>query len=482
MLGSTAPKNIPPKKERACLQIPDPNQIVLNLEETSASEKRTRNELQDEAVDLLLTKNRLIVEWGTGVGKSRVAIRCAQELARRGVKRMMLLVTETAHKDNWRREFVESLGNEEGIRLFDMIKVECYASLNKYEWTNWEFVICDEAHHLRSDNRTDLLATIQSKYLLCLSATLSEDGDGQKLITTLNNTFGVFQTVSFGLQEAIDSNILAEPKIYVHSLPLDGITGEFEINISWGFTKYCTERACDYEKAKYYMENRDKYKVILLKVTCNAVQGYELLESMVEWNNNRVKSLTRDYYQALSDNRREDANKILKERTYAENDLKQYGMRRKLFLGACKTKFANWLLANKVKEQKFICFCATVEQGHQLGADTLISSKTSAKTNKSIIDNFNNGVTSSLFAVGMIKEGANLKGIQTGIVIQLGGKERDFIQQFGRAMRSSDPVQHLIVIDETQDVKFFEKSTEGINKKYFKFIQYGSRKKIETTS
>ena len=65
-----------------------------------------------------------------------------------------------------------------------------------------------------------------------------------------------------------------------------------------------------------------------------------------------------------------------------------------------------------------------------------------------IIKNINN-----IFAVGMLQEGQNLVNIEAGIIIQLDGKERSFIQKFGRSLRAEDPVQYI----------FYYKNTKMLN-------------------
>ena len=144
------------------------------------------------------------------------------------------------------------------------------------------------------------------------------------------------------------------------------------------------------------------------------------------------------------------------------------GLLRKNFLASCKTEYASQLLRS-FGRRKYICFCNDVPQGIAIGGEDIVYSKRSAKENDAIITRFNNGETNSLFAVGMLKEGANLAGIELGLIIQLDGKERPFIQKFGRAMRSSSPEQHIIVFKGCQDRQYFKKAFENMNMDY---VQY----------
>jgi superfamily II DNA or RNA helicase len=99
-----------------------------------------------------------------------------------------------------------------------------------------------------------------------------------------------------------------------------------------------------------------------------------------------------------------------------------------------------------------------------------ISSKRPAKSNQLIIDKFNNKEINHIYAVGMITEGMNLTDIQTGIIVQLDGKERLFIQKFGRSQRAEDPVTYIFYYKGTQDENYLKGALENIDGKYIKYI------------
>ena len=110
----------------------------------------TREELQNDALETLREKRRLILNWGTGVGKSRVAV-CAIDAIDRAVDnaRFLLMVQETAHKDNWIQEFISALGQRRTAEILPKLVIDCYASLKKHENTGWDLIVFDEGHHLR---------------------------------------------------------------------------------------------------------------------------------------------------------------------------------------------------------------------------------------------------------------------------------------------------------------------------------------------
>ena len=432
-----------------------------------------REDLQKKAVDTLLRDKRLIVNWGTGTGKSRVAVRAVSDLLFDGRERILLLVSETAHKRNWYNEFIGALGDIIGEDVYGSLTVECYASLPKYRNTEWDLIIADEGHHGRSDDRTELLSTMKSEYFLLLSATVSDRGDADGMLAMLERTYGHFSRLDFSLQDSIDNGILAEPKIYVHLLPLADISAPQVITVEWGnpFARKYHEGDCTYEEFLFMESHPERYPVARLHVTCTASQGYEVLSRYVD----KAKAAYDKAEQALSKAQASGDPQAVKtaaaKTAAAKNEWLQCGLRRKALLGASKTYFATWLLG-RLRDKKYVCFCSDVEQGKALGGDNIIYAE--RKDNASVISSFDSDAIRSIFAVGMIQEGQNLKGIQAGVIIQLGGKERVFIQKFGRAMRSATPEQHLIVINDTRDVRYYRNAVQSINPGYIKILRYGS--------
>lgn len=433
---------------------------------------------QHDALVAIATHHYVMVHWGTGVGKSRVAVKTFDALERRGKKRLLLLVQETAHKMNWKNEFTEALGQERGEELFGRIAVECYASFPKYENTSWDVIVADEAHHLRSEARVKVLRTLSSSYFVCLSATMSDNGDGDMLLDALRETFGQFIWKTIGLQEAIDKKILSEPEIYVHKLQLDHTKWDKTFTIEWGIPwhrKKMTRTVEDVRKGwDTTYTNLRVYPDLSLTITgCTDKQIGYFLDCQVKIREEKKKDAYNNYFQFIRYNDREskEAKNLLKIAENLKFQHLQAGMQRKKFYGEYKTEFAGKLLES-LGDKKFICFCSDIEQGEHLNASNIIHSGKTKKENMSIINGFNNGDIRSIFAVGMIKEGQNLAGIQAGVIIQLSGKERDFIQMFGRALRSQTPEQHIIVIDKSHDLDYLDTALGKVSSQYLHFINH----------
>ena len=152
-----------------------------------------------------------------------------------------------------------------------------------------------------------------------------------------------------------------------------------------------------------------------------------------------------------------------------KNKWLQLGSKRKRFLGECKTDAVK-LLLHKIKDKRFICFCASIEQAELLGGRNAIHSN---KDNSlSIIDDFNSKKIDNLFAVNMLQEGQNLTDIEAGVIVQLDGQERAFVQKFGRSLRADDPIQFIFYYKNTRDMEYLNNVLEGIDKEYITEIDF----------
>lgn len=388
----------------------------------------TKEELQNKAVSLIQDNNRVALQWGTGIGKSKVAIDAIKLIK---PLKVLLIVAETAHKNNWIEEF-----NKWDLN-YDNIIIECYASLKKYRNTKWDLIIFDEAHHLGSDLRVDILNTIKSEKILLLSATLPD-----QIMKMLSDIFGEFKSSKVTIKQAIDWGILPKPKVILIPLNLSCVGNTEFIIEEWGLKHKRVVLTCDYHDRWKYINHKDKYPNVTLKIRCTQQQKYNYYTDQF------------DYWKRQFMIRRQE---------FLKNKWLQSGSKRKVFLGESKTKYAIKLL-EKVWNKRFICFCASIEQAEALGRENAIHSK---KPNSlEIIDRFNRKEINHLFAVGMLQEGQNLNDIEVGVIIQLDGQERSFIQKFGRSMRAEDPIQFIFYYKNTRDEEYLKNVIEGIPEEY----------------
>lgn len=413
-----------------------------------------KQQLQDSVVNGIIKYNNYILQWGTGAGKGYTATKAIGQLYKKdNTIKVLIAVAERAHITNWKDEFSKIYG-EESKEILECITIVCYASLKKYVNTEWSVLVLDEAHHINTPIRINALKRIKAKCVIALSATLKRD-----TVNTLEILFGSFIKVKLSLQESIDKNILPEPKIILIPLLLDNRRISEIIEFKRGKSEYAIKVQCNLKDRWQYLRNKSSYPNLILNMYCTQLEKYNYINEQYEYYRNS--------YLRNPNNVR------------FKNQWLQWGNKRKRFLGELKTKYASNLChVLKEKNKRFICFCSSINQAEELGKilktkNNIIHSK--KQKTQDIINKFNSKELNELYCVSMLVEGQNLNNIEAGVIVQLDGEERVFLQKFGRVMRADSPVQYIFYYKGTRDEEYLNKAIEGIDKKYIKVYETNNR-------
>ena len=400
----------------------------------------TRDDINKKSIKLAKENKILALEFATGIGKSKIALDIINSLFITNVPTVLLVVAELAHFNNWKDESFK--WNYD--KLWNTITCVTYASLKKHKDMKYDIIILDEAHHIGSDLRLDIIDNIQFDKMLLLSATLGESL--KQYISSMFNT--QIKSYKITLQQAIDWKILPKPKIYLIPLTLNTTNVSEKIIEEWGKVSLRKRYKCTYQERWEYIKNKKKYPNVILEISCTPYQKYIYLTEKFE------------YFKKFYFRNRNEA---------VKNKWLQLGSQRKRFMSELKTPIVKKFLRH-VTNNRYICFCGSIEQADILGKNNSIHSK---KDNSAeIIDKFNNKEINNLFAVGMLQEGQNLNDIEVGIIVQLDGQERSFIQKFGRSLRAEDPVQYIFYYKNTRDTEYLQNALEGINENYIQELNY----------
>ena len=184
-----------------------------------------------------------------------------------------------------------------------------------------------------------------------------------------------------------------------------------------------------------------------LMIKCNQLQKYNYLTNKVEYFKRQF---------------------MVRRQEFLKNKWLQLGSERKRTLAEFKTTALRALL-ELLKERRFICFCGSIDQAELLGGENAIHSRKSDSLKT--IERFNNKEISNLLAVNMLQEGQNLTDIEVGVIAQLDGQERAFIQKFGRTLRADDPIQIILYFRGTRDEEYLEKALECIDMNYVHTVE-----------
>lgn len=389
-----------------------------------------KTKIQEETLPTLYSQPRIILRWATGLGKSKMTIDLVNHTLGELKKppRIAFIVAERSHIKNWQEEF-----EKWGLKAKPLIL--CYASLKKLKDNHVDILVLDEAHHVFTEKRMAILETLKAEYVYLLSATLSV-----KRIIDIESIYGKFTTSTVTLKEAIRQNALPEPRVNLIPLELEDKAPTQTIVI--GKSKNAPVIRWE-ERGKYI------YKNIPCVIRCTEKQKYLFLTEKMEYWKRRYE---------LSHNQ------------MFHNIWVNTGSTRKRFLGELKTEKVRKLISEFPWRKRFICFCASIAQAEALDPQNTISSKRPSSLNQQIIDAFNKKQLHRLYAIGMATEGLNLNNIEVGIIVQLDGKERLFVQKFGRSLRAEDPVSYIFYYKDTQDEVYLRNALENIDNKYLKTI------------
>ena len=399
-----------------------------------------KQELQEREFLALKDKHRVILKWATGCGKSKMAIDLLNNAKHDPI---LLVVGERAHIDNWKKEFIRWSKNGFAAHII------CYNSLHKVKDMHFGAVVLDEAHHAFTEKRLAALEELKQNlmpnaYIYLLSATLSSGKQD-----AIEDLFGKFTVSTVTLKDAISNDILPDPKVYVVEMNLDNSRRNQIIKLG----KDVNPPEVKWEdRARYIYNNRSCI------IRCTEFQKNVFYTSSMEYWKQRYERSHNQFHHTMWVNT---------------------GSQRKRFLGELKTGAIKRLIDSLPKKMRFVCFCASVNQANMLDYVNTISSKRPAKSNQLIIDKFNAKKIDHIYAVGMITEGMNLTDIQLGIIVQLDGKERLFVQKIGRVLRADSPKAVIFYYKGTQDEVYLKGALENIDAKYVQYITADQLKNIK---
>lgn len=358
----------------------------------------TREEIYQRCEREIDRTKGVLLEAGTGTGKTKVAIQLLNHLNQNCKPfEVLLIVAKTVHKLTWAEEF-EKWRLNPGITVYS----ECYESLKKHVNLEYDVIILDECHHVQSELRMDYLRHVKFRYMIGLSATIPK-----KLKSYLQYTYKV-GLVSCSLQDAIEDGVLPEPEIMLLSLELDNTDKCEEIEVNAGAKGKVFHD--DYEKLWKYKKERTH---AILK--CTRKQKLQYMDNMIVYAKR--------------------AHMVQRTRRTELRWLKLCGDRLK-FLATCKNDLVRTLL-DRMKDKRVLTFCTSIAQTEILGENCIHSKN---KWADDVLEKFNKGRINHITACQVLNEGVNLKQCQYGIFANINASDIIKVQRVGRILRHEHPV------------------------------------------
>lgn len=384
-----------------------------------------REETYNTCLQELCSTNFLLLELPTGYGKSKCSIDLVNYLVSNKYKgkhtSMLLLVAKTVHKQTWKEEF-KKWG---GIKV-DSITIECYESLKKHEYQHFDFIIADEVHHINSDLRLESLRKVTFDYFIGLSATLPI-----KLKGYLNYMYKA-HIVSSKITNAIEENILPEPKIVLLPLYLDSTraTETIEVNPKAKGPTY---------KGKFIDLWKYRRQKVHALISCTEQQKLNDLNSQILREKNLYMNTRQDFFR----------NKWLFD----------CGERLK-YLANLKNNIVSKILS-KLSNSRTITFCKTIEQAECLGKYCIHSKN---KQSDTVYKAFNDRKINHITSVNILNENANLVDCKYAIFANYSSSDICSTQRLGRSLRHKSPVIILPYYVNTREEEVLEDMIRDFNK------------------
>tara|TARA_R110002049_G_scaffold231127_2_gene403423 strand:+ start:19316 stop:20545 length:1230 start_codon:yes stop_codon:yes gene_type:complete len=402
-----------------------------------------KNKIQLKAVNLSKIHRFLCLEWATGTGKTLGALKIVDNILKENPKATgYLICKESTHKKNW----LSDIKKHKMTKVGKSMKTVLYASL-KNQKVKADFVILDECHALTTLRIKALKNILQrGTKIIFLSATIPNEKKSIMNLLCANR----IHYYKISLNKAFELKLLPEPSLVVHRVHLNteivrGKLWEYVARKPKGkITKFCTHKEM-FATMKMYPKE--------VGITCQGTEQehYDALTKQMS------------YYEGLS----MDSNVPAHIRNGCRNKYLNIASSRKKFIAEVKTQTVKDLVKEfRLDDTRFICFTGSINQVKELGADSAVHSKNKNDFNQDLIDCFNDMVCNELFAVKMLREGINLTNIERGIITQLDSGIGSFFQMLGRCLRHEFPEMHLLVVQDTQDEVYFNKSMNNFNEKY----------------
>ena len=379
----------------------------------------SREKARDEI--LLIESPNILCELPTSFGKTKIALDLMQmrfsTIDYIVNTNILIVVPRLVLVDNWKDEF-KKWGYERYLRYVEFVT---YVSLPK-KAGSWDMVIFDEVHHLSARCR-EALESFTIRNSVMLSATVGRD-----MKKELKVLFPDLYVYKVSTKQAIQEEILPDPRVYLIPLTLDNIHPNYEI------IKNKSQKA---ELVIPYAQkfNYAKVKNRRIVIKCTQRQYYDDMSAMIAWYK---KKMFNEVFKNLF--------------------LRKSGDRLK-WLSEQKSSFVRQLL-DQLDGQRTLTFCNGIPQTEELGKYCINSKNKASEEN---LHKFNEGKVDHITACNMLDEGMNLVNCRVGVYAVLNSSERMIKQKLGRLLRHPDPVIIIPYFKGTRDEEIVGKMLEDYN-------------------
>lgn len=379
----------------------------------------TRDERQEESVkNWLKVKGKGTIVAATGVGKTRIAIKCIQRVRTKYPTLSVLIVVPTQLlKEQW----IEEL-DKWGLGLNTEVQVMMGASKKTYKC---DMLVIDEAHRVNSETISNILTSVKYKLILGLTATF-ERLDGKH-------------------------EILAK------------------------YAPVCDTITLEVAKLNGWVSNFTEYQVMITAKDLNLYNQYnkDFVANFEFFNfdfsfvmsllgkfgfKNKIK-LRDDICKA---NPKANPTEVLKQINYHATAFMRALQNRKSFIynHPQKLEIAREIIKYR-SDKKIITFSANTKMAESVGIGYVYTGKEGKKKNRITLEEFSKLDTGVINSCQLANEGFDCPGLSVGIVMGLDSSATKGTQRTGRVVRkegSKYAEMFTLVLENTVECDWFKNS------------------------
>lgn len=363
---------------------------------------------------LSLPDKNLLLELPTSFGKSKVAIELIRKYCHR---KTLIVVPRIVLKQNWKDELKKWKFNDD-------VELTTYQSLHKHAG-HWDVIVFDECQHF-TERCQEIMESYTADHVICLSATVPKNTR-----ELLEDSFPGLKRYRVTAKEAIDENILPDPRVFLLKLYLDDTIRNQQIVLN---PKKSNPIIVDYPKRWGHM--KDKTRKVILR--CTQMEYYMYVSQKIDWMKNRY---------------------FISRQEYIKNQWLQKSGERLKWLSAQKDDIVKSIL-NVFEKQRTLTFCSSIQQTENLGKFCINSKNVDSKE---VLELFNEGKIDHITACNMLNEGVNLVDCQVGIYANLNASEVIVKQRLGRILRHKNPIIVIPYFFGTRDEELVKKMMVDYN-------------------
>ena len=355
---------------------------------------------------------RATLQWSTGVGKTRAALMAIKGFLSTNTGKSIVVVVPTEYlKIQWIQELSQYF-------LINYVTIEIVNSAIKRE-DKIDFLIIDECHRIPSDTFYQIFEKRNPESVLGLSATFNRLDGRHKLLDEFCPVCDVIT-----VQEAIKNEWLSPYKEYKVLIEPDDISVYKEANKE--FIDAFSVFNFDFQLAMNCMTN----------IVQRRIYGKKLGMSVSD-----MDAVTFTWGRAL---------RLRKD--YVMNHPKKIELARKII----EARPFN----------KIITFSSTIKQAEKIGYGYVVHSGKTKKKNRITMEEFSLLPSGVINTAKSLDEGADIKGLNTAIILSNTSSATQKTQRLGRVIRyekGKEAEIFTLVIKDTNEEGWYTTSTAGKN-------------------